>query len=1037
MSMGDDAAQASGLTVGLLGPVEVYVRDSAAGISQPNLRVLLAMLALSANRVVPVSTLIYALWQEDASRQREKNLHVQVHLLRRRLAQLEPERPTSRIVTAPPGYRLQLTDGELDVTSFAALARKGRRLAEAGQPAAASGVLDQALRLWRGPALGDVAFASPQLEAEASGLEEQRLAALEDQADADLAAGRHADLAGHLRSLIAQYPLRERLRAQLMLALYRCGRQGDALAEYQHTRRALDEELGVDPCAQLQALQRQILAADPRLDVPAGRAAVEVFSTAAAGGPAGNAAERRQPGQPARADQAGRADQPDQPTERREPRADQDRSADSATGRGVPRQLPAGVRHFAGRDAQLTELDELLGDAAPADSATIVVITGTAGAGKTALALHWAHRAASHFPDGQLHVNLRGYDPSGMPVSPAQATRGLLLGLGVPREEIPDTEDAQGGLYRSLLADRRALIVLDNARDADQVRPLLPGGAGCLVLVTSRSAMTGLVAAENAYPVPLGLLAQREAEALLATRLGPARTAAEPEAVEQIIGLCAGLPLALAIAAARAAALPGLPLSALAGELASEPDLLDALDTGDQMTSLRAVFSWSYRQLPGAAARMFRLLASHPGPDVSVTAAASLAGVQRPQARRTLAELAAASLLTEHGPSRYVLHDLLRVYAAEQVPDADAEPERLAAEARLVDHYLHTAYAGTLLLAPLGHPITLAKTLPGVLPEDLTGSAQALAWFRIELRVLLATVSLAARRGFDRQAWQLPWTLRTFLDAQGLWHDWDAVNQVALAAAGRLQDQNGLGWTHHRMAQVCSLTGSVQDSIAHNSLALTHFGLAGNLAGQGSAHLGLCISLSHQGDHRAALDHGNQALALFRAEADQVGEAYVLHLVGLELAQTGETGAGQEHCTEAVELYGELGDLGGLADAWRSLGTLHRQAAEHDEAVACFQQSLMLSAELGDRLGQASSLICAGDTHDDAGEFPAARETWQQAIELLGSAQHPDSDRVKARLAETAETAETAEMAEPAASAAMPAKQRRATAATGRSAQAE
>lgn len=270
------------------------------------------------------------------------------------------------------------------------------------------------------------------------------------------------------------------------------------------------------------------------------------------------------------------------------------------------------MRHFAGRDAEVSELDSLLADAADTGSPTVVVITGTAGAGKTALALHWAHRAASHFPDGQLHVNLRGYDPSGVPVSPAQATRGLLLGLGVPREEIPDTEDAQGGLYRSLLADRRALIVLDNARDADQVRPLLPGGPGCLVLVTSRSAMTGLVAAENAFPVPLGMLAHRDAEALLATRLGQDRTEAEPDAVEQIIGLCAGLPLALAIAAARAAALPSLPLAALAGELESEPDLLDALDTGDQMTSLRAVFSWSYRQLPEATARLFRLLSAHP-----------------------------------------------------------------------------------------------------------------------------------------------------------------------------------------------------------------------------------------------------------------------------------------------------------------------------------------------------------------------------------------------------------------------------------------
>ena len=1023
--MEDDAA-ADRVRICLLGPVDVYVGDAAAGISQPNLRVLLAMLALSANRVISVGTLIYALWQEDASRQREKNLHVQVHLLRRRLAELEPGRHTSRIVTAPPGYRLALGDDELDSAAFAALARRGRTLARSGQPAAASDVLGQAIALWRGPALGDVAFASPQLEAEASGLEEQRVAVLEDQADADLAAGRHADLAGHLRSLIAQYPLRERLRGQLMLALFRCGRQADALAAYQQARQVLAGELGLDPCAELQALQRQILSGDPRLAVPA---AGPVPAQPAGGGehggawPAGSGVSAGSPadagpGPAGTGSPAGTAS----PASTANP-ASTASAGDSA--RTAPRQLPAGVRHFAGRDAEVSELDGLLADAADNGSPTVVAITGTAGAGKTALALHWAHRAASHFPDGQLHVNLRGYDPSGIPVSPAQATRGLLLGLGVPREEIPDTEDAQGGLYRSLLADRRALIVLDNARDADQVRPLLPGGPGCLVLVTSRSAMTGLVAGENAFPVPLGMLAHRDAEALLATRLGQDRTEAEPDAVEQIIGLCAGLPLALAIAAARAAALPSLPLAALAGELESEPDLLDALDTGDQMTSLRAVFSWSYRQLPEATARLFRLLSAHPGPDISVAAAASLAGLPRAHARRTLAELAAASLLTDHGPSRYVLHDLLRVYAAELVAENEAGTELLAAETRLVDHYLHAAYAGALLLAPLGHPITLTEPPPGVTPEQLGSGEQALAWFRAELKVLLATVQLAAGRRFDRQAWQLPWSLRSFLDSQGLWHDWDAVNQVALAAAGRLQDHDGLGWTHHRMAQVCSLTGSVPDSIEQNLRALANFQLAGNLAGQGSARLGLCISLSHQGDHRAALEHGSQALALFREAGDQIGEAYVLHLVGLELAHTGETGAGREHCTEAVELYGELGDLGGLADAWRSLGTLHRQAGEHDEAIACFQQSLMLSAETDDRFGQASCLICAGDTHDDAGELLAARESWQQAIDLLGTAQHPDSGRVRDRLHQTADLV---------ASPALAARQIPAVAATGHSA---
>ncbi len=1001
--MADEVAEPSGPVVRLLGPVDVFVAGVPVGISQPGLRILLAMLALSANRVVPVGALIDALWQEEASRQREKNLHVQVHLLRRRLAELEPDRSKSRIVTAPPGYMLALSDAELDAQSFASLASQGRTLAGAGNQAAASDVLGQALKLWRGPALGDVADACLRLAAEAAGLEDQRLAVLEDQADADLAAGRHAELAGRLQGLIAQFPLRERLRGQLMVALYRCGRQSEALAAYQQARELLREELGLEPGPQLQSLQRQILAADSKLDYsPASGSDATAALATGAGVP--TAVPAGQPG----------ATEPTPPSEERpnsaagaNGAAGQTDADSRAAGRGglvTPRQLPAGVRHFAGRDAELLQLDCLLDEAGETDTPTVVVITGTAGVGKTALALHWAHRVASRFPDGQLHVNLRGYGPSAAPVTASEAIRVLLVGLGVAREQIPDTQDAQAGLYRSLMADRRILIVLDNAHDPDQVRPLLPGGPGCLALVTSRSSLSGLVADVSANPVPLGLLAQRDAQALLAARLGDNRTSAEPAAIRQIIRQCARLPLALAITAARAATQPALPLAALADDLADEQHRLDALDTGEQATSVRAVFSWSYRQLSGPAARTFRLLGSHPGPDISVAAVASLTGVPRPQARRALAELAAASLLTERAAGRYVLHDLLHAYATELPSDDGAGDERRPARTRLIDYYLHTAHAGALLLAPLGHPIVLDPLPAEVTADRLTSHEDALAWFRAELHVLLAMVKLAAAVGLDAQAWQLPWTLRSFLDSQGLWQDWAAVNQIALAAAERLSDQTGLGWTHHRMAQVCSLSGEVDAGLEHNARALEHFGLAGNLSGQGSAHLGMCISLGRKGDHEAALSHGQQALDLFRRAGDQIGEAYMLHLVGLELARLGSGEQGRDHCTQAVELYGELGDNGGLADAWHSLGTVHQRLGEYVEAIACFQQALMLSAELGDLWGQAYCLINVGDTHDEAGDVVAARETWQQALEMLGDLQHPDADRIRARLHDTADS---------------------------------
>jgi len=992
MLMGEQPVAANALVVGLLGPVDVVIGGVPAGIAQPALRALLATLALSANRVVPVASLIDALWQEEASRQRERNLHVQVHQLRRRLAELEPGAPASRIATVAPGYRLSLGEGELDVQAFTSLAACGRRLARDGDPAAAADALRQALDLWRGPALADVLQLSQQLSAGAASLNEQRLAALEDRIDADLAAGTGANLCGELTGLAARFPLRERLRGQLMIALFRGGQRGDALAAYQHARQVLRDELGLDPGPRLRALHQQILAGDTRLT----RLAAAVAAPAA------------RPGEsPGHGPGGDRHDDPDDargPAPGGGPRSAVGSPAAVAV---LPRQLPAGVRHFTGRAAELAELDRLLGQRGEGtQGVTIAAIDGTAGVGKTALALHWSRRVAGHFPDGQLHVNLRGYDPAAVPVTPAEAIRGFLDALGVPPGQLPATPEAQAGLYRSLLAGRRMLLVLDNARDPGQVRPLLPGSPGCLVVVTSRTVLSGLAAADDAQPVSLGLLPGHEATALLTARLGVSRAAAEPEAVRQIVSLCAGLPLALAITAARAAARPRLPLAALAAALACEQDRLDALDTGEQATSVRGVLSWSYRQLSERAARMFRLLGAHPGPDISLAAAASMSGTSRSQARQMLAELTAASLLSEHQPGRYAFHDLLRAYAAEQARACAAEQARTggseagrrAAVARFLDHYLHTAHAATQLMAPVGHPIELAAAHPGVSPEQVADHEEALAWFRAEHQVLLAVISQAAAEGFDAHAWQLPWTLRSYLDGQGHWQDWAAVNEIALAAAARLGDHNGLGWTEHRIAQVCSLSGAVEDGIAHNTRALAHFRLAGNLAGQGSGHIGLSISLGRLGRHRAALGHARQALRLFRLCGDRIGLAYALHLTGLAHARLGDARQGRVRCQEAVDLYRELGDPGGVADAWHSLASVHHQLGDYEEAVACYQQAAAISGELGDRWGQAYCLINLGDTHEAAGRPLTARRAWQQALEIIGDVHHPDADRIRAML---------------------------------------
>jgi len=445
-------------------------------------------------------------------------------------------------------------------------------------------------------------------------------------------------------------------------------------------------------------------------------------------------------------------------------------AARPASAPSVPHQLPADVAGFVGRADHLARLNAVLDATARAQPTAVVIsaILGTAGVGKTALAVHWAHQVRGRFPDGQLYVNLRGFGPTGRAMAPAEAVRGLLDAVGVPAARIPPGLDAQAALYRSVMDGKRVLVVLDNARDAGQVRPLLPGTPTAAVLVTSRSRLTSLVAAQGAHPLTLDLLSADEARQLLTGRLGAGPVAAEPEAVAEIVDRCARLPLALAIAAARAIQSDS-PLTTLAAELAKDGERLDALDAGDPVSEMRAVFSWSYTPLGPGAARLFRLLGLHPGPDVSTAAAASLAGIRPPQARRLLAELARASLLTERGPDRYAVHDLLRVYAADLVPACESDDQRHAAIGRLLDHYLHSAHAAVQLLEPHRDPGTPALTTPAsaVIPEHPADRDAALAWLTAEQAVLLAAVRQAGETGFDTRAQQLAGVLDTFLNRQG------------------------------------------------------------------------------------------------------------------------------------------------------------------------------------------------------------------------------------------------------------------------------
>jgi tetratricopeptide (TPR) repeat protein len=631
----------------------------------------------------------------------------------------------------------------------------------------------------------------------------------------------------------------------------------------------------------------------------------------------------------------------------------------------------------------------------------IVTIDGTAGIGKTALAVHWSHRVADRFADGQLYVNLRGFDPTGSPVSPAEAVRGFLDAFEVPLERIPASVDAQVGLYRSLLANRRVLVVLDNARDADQVRPLLPGAPGCLVVVTSRNQLAGLVAAAGAHPLTLGLPTAAEARELLARRLGPDRVAAEPRAVDEIITLCARLPLALAIVAARAATHPGFGLAVLAGQLREARGGLDEFAGADQATDARAVFSWSYRQLSPAAARLFRLLGLHPGPDVAAPAAASLAGQPVGTVRPLLAELARAHLLAERVPGRYACHDLLRAYATEQAHLLDTDAERHAAMRRLLGHYLHTAYQADRLLNPhRDDPTALAALPPDIHPEQLADHGQALAWFHAEHPVLLTVIRQGAGFDADADVWQLAWALTRFLSYQALWHDSiDALGvNAALGAARRLGDPLRQAFAHRFLGCSYIRLGRYENARSHLQDALDLYRGAGDTVGAAHAHRHYSWMLERQADYRAALSHARQALDLFRDAGHEAGEARALNAIGWFHALLGDYPEALDFCQQALDLQERLGDRFGQAEILDSLGYAYHRLGRHARAVRCYRAAADLFREFDDRYNQARELTSLGDVHHASGDLGSAGTAWRHALDLLDPLGNPDADEVRAKL---------------------------------------
>jgi len=942
----------------ILGPLEVLA-DRPVDLGGRTQRTLLAVLLANPGRLVSLPYLVDAVWEERPPGTARRQVQNYVSALRRGLA--DSGAPESVIATVGSGYQLRPGPGELDAAVFADRVADGLRLAAAGRNEAAVARLRSALELWRGPAL--FGLTGRAVEAAAAALDEQRLAAIEHRIDLELALGRHHDLVGELTGLVAAHPLRERLVGQLMLALDGNGRRSDALAVYSRHRAELAEELGLDPGGALRGIHEAILGGD----------------------------------RPAAPD----TDTPVRVT--------------------APAQLPPDVAGFTGRHGPLKTLDGLLPDVdGPATAVVISAIAGLAGVGKTALAVHWGHRVRKHFPDGQLYVNLRGH-AAGPPLSALEALTHLLRSLGEPPEDIPADAELTAARYRSRLAQRRVLVVLDNAADAEQVRPLLPAGPGCMVLVTSRNRLTGLVARDGARPLTLDVLDPDEAVLLLTRILGEDRVAAEPDAAAELARACSYLPLALRIAAANATNHPGSSLADQVRSVGGERPLAALEVAGDERASVRRAFDLSYEVLPADTRRLFRLLGLVFVPEVTADASAALAAVASDRAADDLDRLAAAHLVHQTAPGRYGCHDLLRHFAAERAGREDTAEVLQAAPRRLGDWYLHCGDAAARLLYPqrLRLPVPAIEVTAPVPFDDAAG---ALAWLDAERTSLVATIRQAAEHGPRPTAWLLADTIRSYFWLRMHTRDWAETAAIALGAAraeadapaevaallsvGDTADRGNrreeaiehyrqaralaeeIGWVDALTAALGKLgsllleSGRLRESAEHYRLALAHNADGGSpharavvLGSLGSIHFQL-------GELDEASAHYARTLALFREIGSRQGEAAALDAIGEVLHAQGRLVEATAHLSAALKLEREIGDRGTEASSLRTMAAVHRDGGHTARAVELANAVVALAADLDDRRLEAEAYHVLGTVRHRVGRYWDAIDNHRHALDL-------------------------------------------------------
>jgi len=929
----------------VLGPMRIIGPEGAHPVAGARQRTVLAALLAQANRPVPVEVLVETVWDGVPPDGAAASLRAHIMRLRRGLG---PE-AGSRIQTYEAGYLVQVREGELDASEFEALCRRVGEAIRNHAWSEASATATRALNLWHGPPLADVPSETVR-DAWVPQLDQMRLQAVEWRNEAELRLGRHAQLIAPLRGLTAEYPLREHFHAQLMLALARDGRQAEALEAYRNARRYLVGQLGIEPGPELRELQERILAGLPEPETRA-------------------------------------ADQPEATL-----------SAAPTALSTVPRQLPAAVRHFAGRTRELKTLTGLMTHATEGGNAVVIsAIGGLAGVGKTALAVYWAHQHADRFPDGQLYVNLRGFGPSGAPLSPETAVRGFLDGLGVPAARIPPDLDAQVALYRSVLAGRRVLVVLDNARNAEQVRPLLPGSASCLALVTSRDRLTGLVAADGAVPVALGLLTDDEARELLTRRLGAERVALENEPVEELIGLCARLPLALNIVSARAAAYPDLALSEIARGLRGARQL-DSLDTGDSAADARAAFSWSYRTLDAATAQAFRLVGLVPGPDLGSPVAAALLDRSPRGADATLGALVDAGLLQNPVPGRYRFHDLLRAYAAERA-DADEPAEvRAVRTGRVYDWYLRAAVAAARIISPDRRLPELDDAPEVPPPPAFADYDEAVDWFDLEYANLIAVIDAAERGRRPDIVWKLAIALWDVFNLRGHLADLIDTHRRALVGVRALPDKAAEGWLLSHLSVAYSTVGSPDAAVECLQRALEIDQETGNRRSEAVNLVNLGFAYLNQNRYELAIETFQAAVIASRETGHWRAEAAAINNIGSTYKDLGRLDEALEYTKAALAVHREHGDRVAEASSYSSLAEITRLSGQTAAAFELSREALRLTRAAGLRHEEADVLATLGYLHLAEGGTEEARRHWRMAEAIFADIDESLASGVRAQL---------------------------------------